>query len=473
MLIAHEATVSETVSNWNRSQSYKLAWAVVPTLCYLLWHNRRQLATLAPSPSALGIVAAVACGAVWIVGDLLNIAQGRQLAVVAALCAVILAAVGWSAFRALVPHLCLLVFLVPFGDFLLVPLKRIAVGFASGYAAVAGLPFRSDGFSMFVGTQRYVVIDYCASLPYVMMGLFLGLTLGLLIYRSWWKIAALALFGSGLAIVANGLRIVAIISYDYLTGSELTLGQHAYFEWPALALSYGGLFVVFSRLTPEPMPNTGLPGRAAARARGAVPKSAGAVLLAVAVLASASLFWRVLPPVAMDGTAAASLPAALSDWTRLDGDPDWHPRSRIESVEVSIADYARGDQRIAVFVARATSRRDKISGGAINLVGDDVWLPAFRRPLAVCADDRCHDVQHTKILLQDSDRVRHVYRVLELAGDTMSRPLELRLRRAWATLKGARPAARLIAIASEDADGLAPADIAALIDTLSHQDPRT
>ena len=132
MLIAHSATVAETITTWNRSETYKFAWAVLPTLVYLLWHNRQRLAMLTPSPSASGIVAATACGALWIAGDLLNIAEGRQLALVAAICAVVLAAVGWSVFRALLPFLCLLVFLVPTGRFLLAPLKQIAGGCAQG-----------------------------------------------------------------------------------------------------------------------------------------------------------------------------------------------------------------------------------------------------------------------------------------------------------------------------------------------------
>jgi hypothetical protein len=119
LLVAHGDTVGETVAIWNRTQSYRFAWAVIPTLAYLIWHNRQRLAAFTPTGSLLGVAAAAVSGAIWIMGDLLNFAEVRQFAVVAGISAIVLAAVGRVVFRELLPFLALLVFLVPTGGFLL------------------------------------------------------------------------------------------------------------------------------------------------------------------------------------------------------------------------------------------------------------------------------------------------------------------------------------------------------------------
>ena len=467
LLIAHTATVSETVSVWSRSETYKFAWIVFPTLAYLLWHNRRRLALLTPSASALGVFAAAVSGIMWIASDLTNITEGRQFAVLAAIFAVVLTAVGWSTFRALLPFLALLLFVVPTGRFLLPPLKNIAVGFAQGFAALADMPFRTDGFSMFVGTQRYVVIDYCAALPYVLTGLFLGLTLGLLIYSHPLKIALLALLGGGLAILANGLRIIGIITYDYATGSELSLAQHAYFELPALAASYGALFYIFSRLTPDAAPETHPPqGTTTPYAR---LKGASLVLLAVALVSSTPFIWQERDLVVADSQVTELLPATLSGWVRQDAVPEWQPRAMMKTVNTALATYEKAGGKITIFTAQTTLRRDKISSGAVDLLGDEVWMPARRNRLSACTENRCDTVAHSKLLLIDSDRRRHVYFVYAIDGKTTTSALEIRLRRAWSIVTGASAPARLVAIATEKKDGLAEADIAALIQDISHR----
>lgn len=467
MLVVHGATVSATVATWTRS-SYAFCWAVLPTLAYALWHNRRRLRALAPSASLSGIVAASACGVLWLAGDLLNIAAARQVALVAATWAIVLAAVGPAAFRALMPFLSLLVFLVPVGAVLTTPLKHIAVALTRGYAAVAGLPFRTEGFSIFVGTQRYVVIDYCAALPQVLLGLFLGSALGLLVYRRWWKIGAMALLGGGLAVLANALRISGIITYDYLTGSQLTLAQHALFELPALVFGVGALLAVYARLAPE------TPRETAARAPAPVPgawlRCAGAALVAAALVSAAPLLRPDRPQPAAGAAAGPALPATASGWTRQSVEAvaaDWRPKARMATVRVSRAGYARGGRRIAVFAAQATSRRDKLSGGAVDLAGDESWMPAVQRRLSVCADDRCLEVRYAKLLFRESRRVRHIYAVNVLGEDVIASAFSFRLRRAWAALKGAPGRARLIAIATEEPGGLAPEEVIRLLRALA------
>ena len=254
-----------------------------------------------------------------------------------------------------------------------------------------------------------------------------------------------------------------------MTGSKMTLAQHVYFELPALALCFGVLFIVFSRLAGEPTPDA-VAERPVATP-GATLKCAGSVVLAVALISSAPLIWRAPSTVPAGNAAGALLPSTVSGWTRRETAPDWQPRARMKTVDTALATYGRADQRISIFMAQATSRRDKVGGGAIDLAGDEMWMPALRQLLSACAGTRCHDVRYSKLLLRGSDRVRHVYTVYAIGGDTMVSPLGLRLRRAWASLEGAPTPARLVAIATEETGGLASTEIAAVIEALSSLSP--
>ena len=467
VIFVHGDTIYEVVSTWNRTGTYKFAWAVLPTFAYLVWHNRRRFAVQTPSGCALGILAATLCALLWTASDLLNISEGRQFALLAGIGAFVLAAVGFPVFRTLAPFLCLLLFLVPTARFLLTPLKHITIGFARAFSAVTGLPFAKKGFFFTVGAQDYVVIDDCAGLSYLLVGLFLGLTLALLVYRKWWKIAALTLLGGGFAILANGLRVVGIVAYDYVTGSELDLAGHGYFELPALALCFSILFIIFSRLRPEPAAE---PAAAVPKvARGGMLARAGPAVLAAALIAAGPLVSHGASQGPTKRLVGELLPAKLAGWIKQDIAANWHPKVRSNRSATSLSSYKRGKQQIAVFLAQPASRRGKISGGAIDLAGDAVWLPSAEYQVAACAQESCHTVRHIQLLHRDDDRVRHIYTVYTIGTDTTVSSFDFRVRRAWSEFTGAQSQVRLIAIATDVAGGLEAGDISAIIDALIQQ----
>ena len=94
MFVLHRATVGETVSIWIRTDSYKFAWAVLPTFAYLLWHRRKSWAEAPLGPSFAAIPLALLCALLWAAGELLNIIEVKQFALIAALVPLCLAVLG-------------------------------------------------------------------------------------------------------------------------------------------------------------------------------------------------------------------------------------------------------------------------------------------------------------------------------------------------------------------------------------------
>ncbi len=325
----HAATVAAMAATWASTTTYQYCWAVLPTLGYLLWHNRHRLAMLPPAASIFGVVAASLSALLRLAADLLDVAEGRQLALLGSIAAVVLAAVGWRVFRRLVPFVALLSLLIPTGEFLLVPLRRVTVAILEGFAAVSGLPFAKDGFTVHFGTNRYVVVDACGGLPFVLVGLFLGLTFALLLYRSLGRIVALTVAGAAFGILANGIRVIAIVTIDLVRGTQLDLVSHGYFQWASLAAAMMLLVGLFALLRPEDAPVRTAEPPSPRRQSSARPRArvAAYALLAAAVAASAP-YLLVEQPQSSQATTVALLPADLAGWRRQDRDTDWAPAAR-------------------------------------------------------------------------------------------------------------------------------------------------
>ncbi|QKV57373.1 MAG: exosortase/archaeosortase family protein [Dechloromonas sp.] len=80
---------------------------------------------------------------------------------------------------------------------------------------------------------------------------FLGYAFGLMLYRSIYKILALALFGAFIGILSNALRVWAIVWIDWVQGSQMPLTAHGNIQWVALLICLGLMFFVIGKLDEE------------------------------------------------------------------------------------------------------------------------------------------------------------------------------------------------------------------------------
>ncbi len=458
---AQHHTVAGLTSAWSASVTYAFAWVVLPTFVLSLWLDRRRFAVDCPEGAALGVAAALLALAAGIAADVLNITELRHWALLASLLAIILAGVGLRLFGRLGPYLALLFFLIPTGRILIDPLKDLTAAVIAGFATVAAIPMLQDGAAIYIAGQRYVVIDDCAGLPFVLIGSFLGLTFGLQLFRRWWKIAALALIGGACGVVANAVRVIAIVAVDYHTGTQMDLADHMPFQWAGFSLIFLALIVLAANLRGE-APAAPVPADRK-QSPAAVRKIVVCTLLAAAIGALPALVPARTAAGHDDRPATALvLPASLAGWIREAGEPDWAP-TVIGVTRSAVAAYRRDHLTISVFVAEAGTVDEKVSGGAVQLIDDLRWMPAWSRIVEVCGEQGCIPVRHAKLVKQKTKRVRHLYSVVEVGPRLTVSVLETRLQRGLSRLTGAPARARLLAVLHEHPDGLAGSELAALI----------
>lgn len=433
------------------SETYQYSWLVIPMLAYVLgWHYREELLALKPQPSYLGVALAALAAVLWAIAALVNIDVARQFALVLALQGMALAMLGWQAYRRLFAVFALLFFLVPAGDLLLPALRLLTVWMMEIFAAVAGFEHRIDGFLVFIGDKRYIVIDECAGLTYVLLSSFLAYSLGLLLYRSFFKVAALGLFGAFLGVVCNGLRVSAIVLVDWLRGSQMDLSSHGSLQWIALLLTLGTLFIVLLRLhgdaVSKPAVEVAVAPATAQRSAWGAPLLAGAMLFATTG-GMASLSGPALE--AQRVLAQGNVPNSIAGWQLASEAPTWvfDPATHSQSLALSYrSDGDRGAGRhMQVSVVETRSPGVKLPETVLAPQDREVWRVGRIEKQTACASTQCVALLHTSWQRARSKDRRELFYLYASDDQTTDSRLALRLIQGWQRLSGGGTA-RLIVL---------------------------
>ena len=449
LTVAMWPAVATMAAAWRNSESYQFAWLVAPMVVYVVgWHVRPPVDVRPDLTGAWLVAIAAAC---WVAASLMNIDVGRQFAYVLSLHGVAMSTFGWRSYRRLFPALALLFLMIPSGDLLQPALRLLTLRSIELFASVAQLPHSVDGFVIYIGTHRYIVVDECSGLVYVTLASFLGYSFGLLVYRSLTRVVAMALLGAAVGIGINVLRVNSIVLIDWLRGSQMELSAHGAFQWLALFAGLGILFFVLWRLNPEPAPDADVKGPTA-QARGArklAPVFVG--LLGVAVAGGVAQLPRDAP-LPLDAAEASAFPRSIGGWeiderrTVRHVDQD----GRLETVQ---ATYVRDSHDITAVRVTALQRDAKLPESRLAPDDRSRWREKGTGRATGCADAHCVAFVHAVWERGKGEHVRHVYYAYTLGGFVTDSRFAIRAAQAWGRVTGESARPRLIGFISDGALG--------------------
>jgi exosortase len=447
--VAMWPTLLEMTTVWRTHEAYQYAWLVLPMVVYLLgWHHRSTGVPIRPQPDLTGIWVVIVAAACWGAASLTNIDVGRHFAFVLALQGVAMSTLGWRSYWKLFPTFGLLFLMVPSGDVLETPLRLLTVKAIESFAVVAHLPHSVEGYVIFIGANRYIVIDECSGLSFVTLGAFLGYCFGCLLYRSFSRIAALAAFGALLGIVSNVIRVNAIVLIDWIRGSQMELTSHGTIQWIALFATLGLLFYVLSRLKGDAEQET--PTIDAAGQDRPIRRF-GPVLAGLSMLliggSAAALPANELRPAR--GAHAPALAQSISGWDLVKPAETWtvDPATRTESTSLM---YRRNGRDIEVVIVEPLSPDIKLPESRFAPHDGAVWRQKQVQRESACAVSRCVRFLHSTWLRDKSQQLRHVYYAYSLGGFATDSKLAFRAAQGWQRLTGQRDHPRLIGFISDD-----------------------
>ncbi len=451
MLALYGDTAAAMAAIWWRSDTYAHGMLVAPIVVYMLATRREELARLTPHPAWGGVMAllALACG--WAFAGAAEVGVVQQFALVMMIPALVWALMGAQLVRAAAFPLAYLLFAVPVGESLVVPLQDFTAAFTVRALQFTGIPVFWEGHFITIPSGNFEVAEACSGIRYLIASAALGCLYAYLSYRALWRRLAFILLALVLPVIANGIRAYGIVMIAHLSDMKLATGvDHIVYGW-----LFFGLVVLFmfwlGRLWMEPL--AAAPAPVAAVAGGPLRPpftAAGLALLALAVGLLLALRVAHVAPVAVPALAAPQVPG----WQDRGPAADWtthYPGAARELKRRYVA--GDGGARVELFVAAyAGARGDGTLVSSTNLVYDPAqWIHAGDARLEL-ATPQGPLVLHEQRLIHGDAR-RTVWYWYQLGARTETRPVVAKLLQAREALAGRSTVDAVVAVATEaDAD---------------------
>jgi exosortase A len=290
--LLYPTEIAGAVRVWSQSTAYNHCWLILPIVAWLFWERRRELALWTPSPSARPLLFVPVAAGLWLLAQRAGILEGRQLALMLMLQALLAALLGPRFWRAFIFEFLYLFFLVPTGEFLVPSLQVFTRDFIVGGLQLLHIPVYSDSTLIEIPEGRFFVAEACAGLRFLIASVAFGALYAYLIFRSWTRRLIFFVVSLIVPVIANGFRALGIVLIGHWRGSaEAAVTDHILYGWIFFTLV---LFLLIA---------LGLPFREKQERRGPVPARWPASRRHLPAIAAAALLLVALPYVTAQALA--------------------------------------------------------------------------------------------------------------------------------------------------------------------------
>lgn len=242
------ATGAAMVEIWNRSETFAHAWVVPPISAWLVWRMRSELASMAPCPAPLWLLALLPLGLLWLAGDLAAANAATQFALLGMGVALVPALLGTAVAGRMAFPLGFLFFAVPFGDFMTPWLMERTADFTVIALRATGIPVFREALEFVIPSGSWSVVQACSGIRYIMASVMVGTLFAYLNYRTNKKRWAFVGVAIVTPLVANWLRAYMIVMLGHLSGNKLAVGvDHIIYGWVFFGIIMLAMFMIGAR----------------------------------------------------------------------------------------------------------------------------------------------------------------------------------------------------------------------------------
>jgi exosortase A len=332
---------------WSLS-SYQHAYIVPPMSLLLLWMVRREFTAEPLRGSIMGLVLLAALAVLWLGARASAVQAVEHIAIVGMVIALVLAVVGWPAFRTIAFPVLFLLAAVPIGEELTPVLMRATADVSERLLGILGVPTLREGMFFTLPGGNFEVAEICAGLRYLMAGTVTALLFAYLNFNRWGKRIAFTLVAAVSFVVANGVRAFITMLVASATNGRLLGGQdHIYFGMVLFAVLLVALLWFGMKLADPAPPKREYPPADASRFRPA--HVAGYATVAFALLGAAAAL-----QAAHESSGATLLEARLPALDGCAGPEQWSAPWQPELVGADVetrASYRCGSLQLHVYLA--------------------------------------------------------------------------------------------------------------------------
>lgn len=239
---------------WLHNNAYTYCLLIPLISAWLLWERRSELAGLTPCPQPIFLGLLIVPAAMYAVGHYLQINEGMQFALVAAIQVILLSTLGWPIYWRFAFAFNYLWLIVPTGSYLLWPMQWLSTYFSSLLLRVVGVPTYTtwENFHIQVPTGLYEVAPGCAGLNFLLVAIALSTLFAYLTYRSWTARILCVAIAVAVSIISNWFRVFGIVYIAHLTDSQAEIVEdHLLYGWFYFAFIMFALMWVGLKLRPK------------------------------------------------------------------------------------------------------------------------------------------------------------------------------------------------------------------------------
>jgi len=329
IVIALQPSFAAMLQLWLDIDTYNHCLLIAPISVWLIWRQRPALAAIQPSTSLPGLLMVVLVAGLWILGAMATIAVVQHFAAVGLIPLSLWAILGTPVARTIMFPLGYLLFLVPFGGFLISPLMTFTAEMTVAAVRVSGVAVYRDGLYFEIASGSFKIIEACSGIRMLMAAVAVGALFAYLNFRSWRR---RTLFMGGvvaLAIIANWIRAYAIVMVANFSGMDL-IADHVWLGYVVFGIVLFIMLWAGSRFS-DIEPGAGIVRHVGPGGQSAPGSAGGALTMAsaiIVVVVSAPLFVATMAQQAVRPMTlpVAHLPLEYEGWAG-PGPPgdDWSP----------------------------------------------------------------------------------------------------------------------------------------------------
>lgn len=243
LVALYSGIARELVRQWWVDPNYSHGFLVPLLSGFLIWQRRKELATLRPRGSWLGLPVLLVGVGTLLLGDLgfMIFLTGSSLIMV--LAGLVLFHLGRETFRLLAFPLLFLFFMVPMPDPLFeaiaAPLQNLAARNAAWTLDALGVPVLLQGNVIHLSQTSLGVTEACSGIRSLVSLLAVAVAWAYLTLPGTWRMVGLAVAAVLITILANVARVVATGLIGQWLGVEYAQGIfHSFSGWVAFLFAF-------------------------------------------------------------------------------------------------------------------------------------------------------------------------------------------------------------------------------------------
>jgi exosortase D (VPLPA-CTERM-specific) len=366
--------LSVMVEWWSGSPEYGHGFALPFVAAFFVWQKKDLLEALPFEGSWAGLLVVIAGIALYVAGELSTLYVVVQYSFLIVLWGLILALLGWRAFKLVWVPLLILVFMVPLPNFLYQglsgELQLISSQLGVAVIRLFGISVFLEGNVIDLGNYKLQVAEACSGLRYLFPLMALGFIAAYLFDGPFWKRALIFLSSIPITILMNSFRIGAIGVLVEHWGTSMAAGFLHDFEGWAIFMACTAVLVlemaILAKIGREPRSlrqafRLRFPSRAAPDSQfryRSIPKPFLGGVLVLAIVATLSLAMPQRVEVVAQRKSFYDFPLKLDQWSGTAGRLDQIELDALKLDDYIIADFVGADRRpVNFYVAYYASQR--------------------------------------------------------------------------------------------------------------------